>query len=88
MEIYRVPYFNIKDYHPKFESKGKLREYSTLSRLVKKQQTEIFTILYSGKLPDIGNVIVSEEEFKILDKFSEIYNDYMRTIDKIKKTIF
>ena len=85
MDPYRIPFFNIKDYHNKFESKGKLLQYAIISRLIKKQQTEIFTLAFSGKLPDTTKHFLEEKEYSIINKFYEIYDDYIRIIEKVKK---
>lgn len=85
MNPYDIPTFNIKDYHSKFESKGKLLQYATISRLIKKQQSEVFGLVLSGNLPDINRPFLKEDEYPIVIKFFEIYDDYIRTIDKIRK---
>ncbi len=85
MNNYDIPFFDIKDYHSKFESKGMLRQYSTINRMIKNQQREIFLLKYSGTLPDIDSLFLSEDEFILINKFFQLYDDYVRMIDKIKK---
>jgi hypothetical protein len=84
MDAYKIPNFNIKDYHSRFISKGMLKEYSILSRLTKKQRVEIFNLAFSGKLSDLNNYYPNNEESEILDKFFQMYNDYIKVIEKIK----
>lgn len=85
MDAYKIPYFNIKDYHHRFESQGMLKEYSILSSLTKRQRVEIFNLAFSGKLPSMDSLLFSDEESEILSKFFELYNTYIRTIEKIKR---